>query len=335
MGTQNINCLCGCNFIRIVSVKIVKQYVPFLSSNCRYLEMGINRRKEALLKEREKRERAYLQGVAEERDYMSDSEVSNIREARGDGLERPRTAPQSEFEEFIPPQTEADSQYNTLTSPYSHYAQYVPQTQTTSHYTQQNLYQQQSLYHQQVSPYPTLSLSHAQAQSGSYQHALLLQQGKQRQTTLSDLEPKITTGYEVMRNQPLLIVPTSSESGYGVAHLGGKYGSLDLRLGLEERSMASSPMSSISADSFYADIDHHNARNYVLIEDIGELTKTSTGLSNTGLSSGFNLPDKELSKADRLLRAAEVRRTAEVKKMHHYIIRPANLLMYDPDFKKR
>uniref|UniRef100_A0A8C6SRL5 Piccolo presynaptic cytomatrix protein b n=1 Tax=Neogobius melanostomus TaxID=47308 RepID=A0A8C6SRL5_9GOBI len=267
-----------------------------IDAKLRYLEMGINRRKEVLLQEREKRERAYLQGVAEERDYMSDSEVSNIREERGEGMERPRT-------------TEADSQYNTLTSPYSHYAQYVPQTQTTSPYTQQGLYQQQSLYHQQVSPYqnvPTLSLS--QAQPSSYQHALLLQQGKQRQTTLSDLEPKIATNYEVIRNQPLLIVPTSSESGYGVAPLGSKFASLDLRLGLEERSMASSPMSSISADSFYADIDHHNARNYVLIEDIGELTKASSGLG----SVGFSLPDKELSKADRLLRAAEVRRTAEM-----------------------
>lgn len=280
--------------------------------------MGINRRKEALLKEREKRERAYLQGVAEERDYMSDSEVSNIREVRGDGLERPRTAPQSEFDQFIPPQTEADSQYNTLTSPYSPYAQYAPHTQTTSHFTQQNLYQQQSLYHQQVSPYSTLSLSHGQTQAGNYQHALLLQQGKQHQTTLSDLEPKITSNYEVIRNQPLLIVSTSTDSSYGVAHLGGKYGNVDLRLGLEERSMASSPMSSISADSFYTDIDHHNARNYVLIEDIGELTKTSTGLSDTGLGSGFNLPDKELSKADRLLRAAEARCTAEVKLMICY-----------------
>lgn len=290
--------------------------------------MGINRRKEALLKEREKRERAYLQGVAEERDYMSDSEVGNIRETRGEGLERPRTAPQSEFDQFIPPQTEADSQYNTLTSPYSQYGQYVPQTQTTSHYTQQNLYQQQSLYHQQVSPYQTLSLSHAQAQPSSYQHALLLQQGKQRQTTLSELEPKITTNYEVIRNQPLLIVPSSTESGYGVAHMGGKYGNLDLRL--EERSMASSPMSSISADSFYADIDHHNARNYVLIEDIGELTKGSTGLGSSAMGSGFSLPDKELSKADRLLRAAEARRTAEVNflLLCNFVLHPIFVFLY-------
>uniref|UniRef100_UPI002DDDBD7B MKIAA0559 protein n=1 Tax=Mus musculus TaxID=10090 RepID=UPI002DDDBD7B len=48
-----------------------------IDAKLRYLEMGINRRKEALLKEREKRERAYLQGVAEDRDYMSDSEVSS------------------------------------------------------------------------------------------------------------------------------------------------------------------------------------------------------------------------------------------------------------------
>uniref|UniRef100_A0A3B4CVH6 Uncharacterized protein n=1 Tax=Pygocentrus nattereri TaxID=42514 RepID=A0A3B4CVH6_PYGNA len=288
-----------------------------IDAKLRYLEMGINRRKEALLKEREKRERAYLQGVAEERDYMSDSEVSNIREARGNGhgLERPRTAPQSEFNQFIPPQTEADSQYAQLGSPYSHY-QYASQTGTPSHFSQQNLYQQQSLYHQQVSPYQTQSMYSSvptlnqQSQQAGYDHAsqLLLMQQKSRQTTLSDLEPKITTNYEVIRNQPLLIVPTSTESAYGVSHLGGKYGNLDLRLGLEERgSMASSPMSSISAESFYADIDHHNARNYVMIDDIGELTKGSTGLS-----SSFSIPDKDMSKTDRLLRAAEVRRTSDV-----------------------
>ncbi|KTG47068.1 hypothetical protein cypCar_00002257 [Cyprinus carpio] len=48
-----------------------------IDAKLRYLEMGINRRKEALLKEREKRERAYLQSVAEDRDYMSDSETKH------------------------------------------------------------------------------------------------------------------------------------------------------------------------------------------------------------------------------------------------------------------
>ncbi|MCI4379053.1 hypothetical protein PGIGA_G00223460 [Pangasianodon gigas] len=286
-----------------------------IDAKLRYLEMGINRRKEALLKEREKRERAYLQGVAEERDYMSDSEVSNNRETRGNGhgLERPRTAPQSEFNQFIPPQTEADSQYAQLA--YSHY-QYASQSDSPSHYSQQTLYQQPSLYHQQVSPYQTQSIYSSvptlsqQSQQTGYDHAsqLLLMQQKTRQTTLSDLEPKITTNYEVIRNQPLLIVPTSAESAYGVSHLASKYNNLDLRIGLEERgSMASSPMSSISAESFYADIDHHNVRNYVMIDDIGELTKGSRGLG-----SSFNVPDKDISKSDRLLRVADVRRTADV-----------------------
>ncbi|XP_052007863.1 protein piccolo [Xyrauchen texanus] len=280
-----------------------------IDAKLRYLEMGINRRKEVLLKEREKRERAYLQGVAEERDYMSDSEVSNIREARGNGhgLERPRTAPQSDFNQFIPPQTETESQYAQLTSPYSHY-QYASQSQTP----QQTLYQQ-SLYHQQVYPYQSIyssvPLLNQQSQHTGYDHSsLLLMPQKPHQTTLSDLEQKITTNYEVVRNQPLLIVPTSTESAYGVSHLGGKYGSLDLRMGLEERaSMASSPMSSISTESFFADLDNHNTRNYVLIDDIGELTKGSTDLG-----SSFSIANKDISKADRLLRTAEVRRTADV-----------------------
>lgn len=286
-----------------------------IDAKLRYLEMGINRRKEALLKEREKRERAYLQGVAEERDYMSDSEVSNNRETRGNshGLERPRTAPQSEFNQFIPPQTEAGSQYAQLA--YSHY-QYASQSDSPSHYSQETLYQLPSLYHEQVSPYQTQSIYSSvptlsqQSQQTGYDHAsqLLLMQQKTRQTTLSDLEPKITTNYEVIRNQPLLIVPTSTDSAYGVSHLAGKYNNLDLRIGLEERSsMASSPMSSISAESFYTDIDHPNVRNYVMIDDIGELTKGSRGLG-----SSFNVPDKDVSKSDRLLRVADVRRTADV-----------------------
>lgn len=286
-----------------------------IDAKLRYLEMGINRRKEALLKEREKRERAYLQGVAEERDYMSDSEVSNNRETRGNGhgLERPRTAPQSEFDQFIPPQTEADSQYAQLA--YSHY-QYASQSNSPSHYSQQTLYQQPSLYHQQVSPYQNQSIYSSvpphsqQSQQTGYDHAsqLLLMQQKSRQTTLSDLEPKIPTNYEVVRNQPLLIVPTSTDRAYGVSHLASKFNSLDLRIGLEERgSMASSPMSSISAESFFADIDHHNVRNYVMIDDIAELTKGSRGLG-----SSFNVPDKDVSKSDRLLSVADVRRTTDV-----------------------
>uniref|UniRef100_A0A452QZM9 Protein piccolo n=1 Tax=Ursus americanus TaxID=9643 RepID=A0A452QZM9_URSAM len=298
-----------------------------IDAKLRYLEMGINRRKEALLKEREKRERAYLQGVAEDRDYMSDSEVSSTRPTRIEsqhGIERPRTAPQTEFSQFIPPQTQTESQLVPPTSPYTQYQYSSPAlpTQAPTPYTQQSHFQQQTLYHQQVSPYQTQPTFQAVATMSFTPQAqptptpqpsyplpsqMMVIQQKPRQTTLY-LEPKITSNYEVIRNQPLMIAPVSTDNTYAVSHLGSKYNSLDLRIGLEERSsMASSPISSISADSFYADIDHHTPRNYVLIDDIGEITK-----GTAALSTAFSLHEKDLSKTDRLLRSTETRRSQEV-----------------------
>ncbi|NXY40327.1 PCLO protein, partial [Ceuthmochares aereus] len=300
-----------------------------IDAKLRYLEMGINRRKEALLKEREKRERAYLQGVAEERDYMSDSEVNSTRSTRIEtqhGLERPRTAPQTEFNQFMPPQTQPETQFAPATSPYAQYQYSSPAlpTQAPTQFTQQSHYQQQQpLYHQQVSPYQTQTAFQTGAtmsftpqaqpppsQQPSYQlpSQMMVIQPKPRQTSLY-LEPKITTNYDVIRNQPLMIAPVSTDNNYTVSQLGSKYSTLDLRMGLDERnSIASSPISSISADSFYADIDHqHTPRNYVLIDDIGELTK-GTG----ALASSFSLHEKDLTKTDRLLRTTEARRSQEV-----------------------
>ncbi|XP_069813850.1 protein piccolo [Dendropsophus ebraccatus] len=297
-----------------------------IDAKLRYLEMGINRRKEALLKEREKRERAYLQGVAEERDYMSDSEVSNSRPTRIEnhlGLDRPQTVPQTEYNPYLPPQTQTETQFAPQTSPYTQYQYQTPTllTQAPTQFPQQSHYQP-PLYHQQVSSYqtqptfqavPTMSFTPqpqpTPSQQSSYQHPsqLLLLQQKSRQGAL-DLDAKIASHYDVIRNQPLIIAPVSTDSSYSVSHLGSKYSTLDLRLGLDEKSsMASSPMSSISADSFYADLEHHASRNYVLIDDIGELTKGSGSIS-----SAFGLHEKELSKTDRLLRTVESRRTPEV-----------------------
>ncbi|XP_041833712.1 protein piccolo [Melanotaenia boesemani] len=256
-----------------------------IDAKLRYLEMGINRRKDALLKEREKRERAYLQSVAEDRDYMSDSEVSNIRETRGGhsggedeeieghGLERPRTAPQSELDDFVPPQTKHE---------YGKYTQYqYPQTQY-----QQSIYQPPQSYqsHSIYSSVPSLTSSQQQ----SYHQMLLLQQKAARQAALlSELD---ATKYDVISRQP---DPTSS------AYLGVKYDKygnhLDLRA-LEVGSIAGSPMSTVS-DSYYTDVDHHTPRSYMLLEDAAELAKTSTGLS-----SSYSLAERELAKAEKLLR---------------------------------
>ncbi|XP_067284158.1 protein piccolo isoform X6 [Pseudorasbora parva] len=248
-----------------------------IDAKLRYLEMGINRRKDALLKEREKRERAYLQSVAEDRDYMSDSEVSNIRETRsgeevgGHGLERPRTAPQSELDEFVPPQTKHDQ--------YGKYSQYQYPQYQQSLYQPQSPYQSQSIY----SSVPSLTASQQQ----SYHQMLLLQQkARQQAALLSELDStKMATNYD-----------TSS-------YLGGKYGNhLDLH-SLEEHagSMAVSPMSSVSADSFYADLDpHQTPRSYMLLEDAADLAKSTGSLSSTS----YGIAERELAKAERLLRHA-------------------------------
>nr|XP_019947972.1 PREDICTED: protein piccolo-like [Paralichthys olivaceus] len=256
-----------------------------IDAKLRYLEMGINRRKDALLIEREKRERAYLQSVAEDRDYMSDSEVSNIRETRGGrgvgedeeieshGLERPRTAPQSELDDFVPPQTKHE---------YGKYSQY----QYSQSQYQQTLYQTPQPYqsHSIYSSVPSLTSSQQQ----SYHQMLLLQQKAARQAALlSELD---ATKYEVISRQP---DPTSS------AYLGVKYDKygnhLDLRA-LDVGSIASSPMSAVS-DSYYTDVDHHTPRSYMLLEDAAELAKSSTGLS-----SSYSLAERELAKAEKLLR---------------------------------
>uniref|UniRef100_A0A672JR55 Protein piccolo n=1 Tax=Sinocyclocheilus grahami TaxID=75366 RepID=A0A672JR55_SINGR len=251
-----------------------------IDAKLRYLEMGINRRKEALLKEREKRERAYLQSVAEDRDYMSDSEVSNIRETRvgedvsGHGLERPRTAPQSELDEFVPPQTKHDQ--------YRKYSQYQYPQYQQSLYQPQSPYQSQSIY----SSVPSLTASQQQ----SYHQMLLLQQkARQQAALLSELDStKIATNYDT-------------------SYLAGNYcNHLDLH-SLEERagSMAVSPMSNVSADSFYADLEQHQTpRNYMILEDAAELAKSTGSLS----SASYGIAERELAKAERLLRhtAADV-----------------------------
>ncbi|XP_036813020.1 protein piccolo isoform X2 [Oncorhynchus mykiss] len=268
-----------------------------IDAKLRYLEMGINRRKDALLKEREKRERAYLQSVAEDRDYMSDSEVSNIRETRSGrgsgeddemgshGLERPRTAPQSELDDFVPPQTTHEAQYGT-------YSQYqYPLSQTL--YQQQSLYQSPQSYQSQsiYSSVPSLSSSQQQ----SYHQMLLLQQKAARQAALIQ-ELDASSKYEIISRQP---DPVSSAYMGGVRY--DKYGNhLDLRALEVGGSMAGSPMSNVSADSFYGDVEHHHhtPRSYVLLEDAAELAKSSTSLA----SSSYAQAEKELAKAERLLR---------------------------------
>ncbi|KAJ8015953.1 hypothetical protein DPEC_G00002050 [Dallia pectoralis] len=75
-----------------------------IDAKLRYLELGIHQRKETLVKERERRDMAYLRCMGDPRDYMSDSELNNLRLAAAVAsyessgvLTRPSTAPLSQF----------------------------------------------------------------------------------------------------------------------------------------------------------------------------------------------------------------------------------------------
>ncbi|KAG7272983.1 hypothetical protein CRUP_021488 [Coryphaenoides rupestris] len=103
-----------------------------IDAKLRYLELGITQRKETMVKDRERRELAYLRCMGDARDYMSDSELNNLRIAAATGtfdtngvLSRPSTAPLSHFANDL----NATPQYPS-TSTYMSYP--YPQTQPTS-----------------------------------------------------------------------------------------------------------------------------------------------------------------------------------------------------------
>ncbi|XP_016354918.1 protein bassoon isoform X3 [Sinocyclocheilus anshuiensis] len=75
-----------------------------IDAKLRYLELGITQRKESLAKDRDRRELAYLRCMGDSRNYMSDSELNNLRltaaatSFESNGLmTRPSTAPLSQF----------------------------------------------------------------------------------------------------------------------------------------------------------------------------------------------------------------------------------------------
>ncbi|KAL2103530.1 hypothetical protein ACEWY4_000398 [Coilia grayii] len=75
-----------------------------IDAKLRYLEQGITQRKETLVKERERRDLTYLRCMGDARDYVSDSELNNLRLAAAAAsfetnglLTRPSTAPLSQF----------------------------------------------------------------------------------------------------------------------------------------------------------------------------------------------------------------------------------------------
>ncbi|MGH0172372.1 UNVERIFIED_CONTAM: hypothetical protein FKN15_063456, partial [Acipenser sinensis] len=333
-----------------------------IDAKLRYLELGITQRKDTLLKERERRELAYIRCMGDTRDYMSDSELSNIRIAttyEGNGLlTRPTAAPMNQFSEFTTAQYPTTSsfvtyqyqptqtaplgtttyqqtgfqppQYQTLTNTQQQMPQQMPQQmlQPQQQPQQQNTFQT----HQQAPAYNTQSTfqppSFAQNQpyqpelglqnhpgfqpplsyqaqttypsQTSYQHGqnvpfqpqaeILSVHQKPRQTSLADLEQKMPTNYEVISNPTVVVTSTFPEVTYTSTTVANNYGQYKPpETTLADRVNAvGSPTSAYSSESVYTNLEQNIPRNYVMIDDISELTK-----ENSGTSSEMHKPDTQ------------------------------------------
>nr|XP_033782524.1 protein bassoon [Geotrypetes seraphini] len=106
---------------------------------------------------------------------------------------------------------------------------------------------------------------------------------KPRQTILPDLEKKISTNYEVLANPSVVISSTAPEAGYSSTVVPSSY---DQYKASETRSAdrsnaMESPSTSYSSDSLYTNLEQNIPRNYVMIEDISELTKDNASSVET------------------------------------------------------
>ncbi|XP_077386854.1 protein bassoon isoform X3 [Festucalex cinctus] len=307
-----------------------------IDAKLRYLELGITQRKETMVKERERRELAYLRCMGDARDYMSDSELNNLRmgtaaptfDANG-LLTRPSTAPLSQFTNDL----NATSQYPSTSAYMSYpYPQNQPSTQQPgSSYHQIGFqppqypsssapqpgtfqphpppgpgYQNQGTYssrmysqpsyqtdlgmhqhghqtfHPPSQPMPGQSLpypSHSSYQPGlSYpsQADILTVHQRPRQTSLADLEQKLPTNYEVISNPAVSVATSAPDGTYGSAYSNayGQYRPSEPGL----THSGDSPTSAYVPDEHYtSNLEQNIPRNYVMIDDISELTKDNTG----------------------------------------------------------
>lgn len=306
-----------------------------IDAKLRYLELGITQRKETMVKERERRELAYLRCMGDARDYMSDSELNNLRLAAATGtfdanglLARPSTAPLSQFTNDL----NATSQYPSTSSYMSYpYPQSQPSTQQPGSAYQQigfqppqypsssapqpgtfqphpppgpgyqnqgtysnRMYAQPSYqtdlgmqqhghqgFHPPGQPMPGQSLpypTHSSYQPGvpyQPQAEILTVHQRPRQTSLADLEQKLPTNYEVISNPAVSVATSAPDTNFGSVYSNayGQYRPPEPGL----THSVDSPTSAYASDGLYtSNLEQNIPRNYVMIDDISELTKDNT-----------------------------------------------------------
>uniref|UniRef100_A0A8C2TH07 Bassoon presynaptic cytomatrix protein n=1 Tax=Coturnix japonica TaxID=93934 RepID=A0A8C2TH07_COTJA len=241
-----------------------------IDAKLKYLELGITQRKESLLKDRGTRDHPYLRGLADRRDYLSDSELHSLRLASYDstGL---RPAPTAQYPDFTaasygaypyaaPPGPPAFP----ATPPGTTYPELGAPAQPG--FRPQNPYQAQGTF-AGAANVPAAQPALYQSPSDAHQ--------KPRQTSLAELEQKIPTNYEVISAATSSsAIPDVTLGAVAVSSSYEQYKAPEARLA-DRTGVTQGPSASFSSESLYTSLEQNIPRNYVMIEDISELTKES------------------------------------------------------------
>uniref|UniRef100_A0A452I2R5 Uncharacterized protein n=1 Tax=Gopherus agassizii TaxID=38772 RepID=A0A452I2R5_9SAUR len=173
---------------------------------------------------------------------------------------------------------------------------YQPQLGLQSHqgFRLPHHYQAQTTYPNQPPSQPAQS---ALFQTQPDVHAM---HQKPRQTSLADLEQKIPTNYEVIGNPTVVISSAAPEVTYSPTTVTSSYSQHKAPEArpADQSNAVQSPSASYSSDSLYANLEQNIPRNYVMIEDINELTKEITaadshkGEMQVESSTGHQLKEK-------------------------------------------
>ncbi|KAM4022605.1 protein bassoon [Anomaloglossus baeobatrachus] len=298
-----------------------------IDAKLKYLELGITQRKESIVKDRGgTRDFSYIRSLGENRDYMSDSELNNLRMSGYDSstlINRTSTAPQySDFQATQQFQTSSSSytsstyQYSSgqavapVSVPVQHTRFQQPQYPVSSNGPSQNSFQGQVPNYPAHTSYQTHNIAPTtgyqtdiglqnhmafrppnpyQAQT-TYASQIPLQNTlhagfppqtdsqsthqKPRQTSLADLEHKVPINYEVIGNPTVVISSATPDTGYSNTTVTSNYEPYKTTEARQtDRANGSeSPSNSYPSDS-YTNLEQNIPRNYVMIEDISELTK--------------------------------------------------------------
>uniref|UniRef100_A0A8C6RTA0 Bassoon n=1 Tax=Nannospalax galili TaxID=1026970 RepID=A0A8C6RTA0_NANGA len=274
-----------------------------IDAKLKYLELGITQRKESLAKDRGGRDYPPLRGLGEHRDYLSDSELNQLRlqgctMPTGQYVDFPASAAvpatpsgptafqQPRFPPAAPQYTAGSSgptqngfpahQAPTYTGPSTYPEPSFPSG--TSYPAELGLPNQQGFHptghYAAQTPMPTTqsTLFPVQADSRAPHQ-------KPHQTLLADLEQKVPTNYEVITSPAVTMSSVPSETSYSGPAVSSSYEqgkAPELPRSSDQSSVSQSPAPTYPSDSHYTSLEQNVPRNYVMIDDISELTKDST-----------------------------------------------------------